>query len=253
MDLGLRGKKAIVTGATRGIGRAIVDVLAAEGCDVGFCARNEDEVQEATTALRLKGVNVIGSVVNVRDGDAYKAWLEKTATDLGGCDVFVPCVSAGAGMDSEKNWWKCFEVDVLHTVRGCETLMPHLEKSGSGSIVIISSTNALETFGVPQAYNAMKAALLTYSKQLSQHVGKRGVRVNSISPGPVYFDGGAWELIKGTMPKLYDWAVKQIPIGRMGAPEEVARVVAFIASPAASLITGSNIVADNGFTKRVQF
>jgi NAD(P)-dependent dehydrogenase (short-subunit alcohol dehydrogenase family) len=99
----------------------------------------------------------------------------------------------------------------------------------------------------------MKAALLTYSKQLSQHVGKRGVRVNSISPGPVYFDGGAWELIKGTMPKLYDWAVKQIPIGRMGAPEEVARVVAFIASPAASLITGSNIVADNGFTKRVQF
>lgn len=253
MDLGLRGKKAIVTGATKGIGRAIVELLALEGADIGLCARAADEVAETVAALKVRGINAVGEAVNVRDGEHYKAWLERTATALGGCDIFIPNVSAGGGFDSEKNWVKSFEVDVLHTVRGCETLMPHLEKSGSGSIVIISSTNALETFGVPQAYNAMKAALLTYSKQLSQHVGKRGVRVNSISPGPVYFDGGAWELIKGTMPKLYDWAVKQIPIGRMGAPEEVARVVAFIASPAASLITGSNIVADNGFTKRVQF
>jgi NAD(P)-dependent dehydrogenase (short-subunit alcohol dehydrogenase family) len=131
--------------------------------------------------------------------------------------------------------------------------MPWLEKSGAGSIVIISSTNALETFGVPQAFNAMKAALITYAKQLAQHVGKKGVRVNAVSPGPIYFEGGAWELIQGTMPKLYDYALKQIPSGRMGTPEEVARVVAFVASPAGNLIAGSNIVADNGFTKRVQF
>ena len=180
---GLRGKKAIVTGATRGIGRAIVDMLAAEGCDVGFCARNEDEVQEATTALRLKGVNVLGAAVNVRDGDAYKAWLEKTAADLGGCDMFVPCVSAGAGMDSEKNWWKCFEVDVLHTVRGCETLMERLKASGQGAIVIISSTNAIEVFGGPMAYNAMKAGLINYAKQLANFVGKSNVRVNTVHRG----------------------------------------------------------------------
>ena len=253
MDLGLRGKKAIVTGATRGIGRAIVDMLAAEGCDVGFCARNEDEVQEATTALRLKGVNVLGAAVNVRDGDAYKAWLEKTAADLGGCDVFVPCVSAGAGMDSEKNWWKCFEVDVLHTVRGCETLMERLKASGQGAIVIISSTNAIETFAAPMGYNAMKAALITYAKQLSQFVGRQNVRVNAVSPGPIYFEGGAWEMIKGTNPKFYESTLRAIPAGRMGTPEEVARVVAFLASPAASLITGANVVADNGFTKGVRF
>ncbi len=253
MDLGLRGKKAIVTGATKGIGRAIVDLFAQEGADIALCARDEAEVSSTVSVLAARGVNAIGEAINVRDGDAYKGWLERAANALGGCDIFVANVSAGGGFDSEKNWVKSFEVDVLHTVRGCETLMPYLEKTGAGSIVIIASTNALETFGVPQAYNAMKAALITYSKQLSQHVGKKGVRVNSVSPGPIYFDGGAWELVKGTMPKLYDWAIRQIPSGRMGSPEEVARVVAFVASPAASLITGSNIVADRGFTKRVQF
>lgn len=253
MDLGLGGKKAIVTGATKGIGRAIVELFAQEGVDIGLCSRTQVDVDATIRALKQRGVNAVGEAVNVRDGEAYKAWLERTAQALGGCDVFVPNVSAGGGFDSEKNWTKNFEVDVMHTVRGCETLMPYLEKSGSGSVVIIASTNALETFGVPQAFNAMKAALITYAKQLSQHVGKKGVRVNSVSPGPIYFEGGAWELIKGTMPKLYDYALRQIPCGRMGTPEEVARLVAFVASPAGSLLTGSNLVADNGFTKRVQF
>ncbi len=253
MDLGLRGKKAIVTGATKGIGRAIVEALIAEGVDVGFCARSEDEVTEATAALKAKGGTVVGGAVNVRDGDAYKAWLESTAQALGGCDIFVPNVSAGGGMDSEKNWWKNFEIDVLHTVRGCETLMEHLKKSGSGSIVIISSTNAIETFAAPMAYNAMKASLITYAKQLSQFVGKAGVRVNAVSPGPIYFEGGAWEMIKGTNPKFYESTLRAIPSGRFGTPEEVARVVAFLASPAASLITGANVVADNGFTKGVRY
>lgn len=252
MDLGLKGKKAIVTGATKGIGRAIVELLASEGVSVGFCARNEDEVASASAALRAKSVAAVGGTVNVRDGDAYKAWLETTAAKLDGCDIFVPNVSGGGGMDSEKNWVRNFEIDVLHTVRGCETLMPHLKKSGQGAVVIIASTNAVETFVAPMAYNAMKAALVTYSKQLSQFVGKRGVRVNAVSPGPIYFEGGSWEMIKGTMPQLYESTMSAIPCGRMGTPDEVARVVVFLASPAASLITGANVVADNGFTKRVQ-
>ena len=253
MDLGLRGKKAIVTGATKGIGRQIVELLAAEGCDVALCARSEDEVDEAVRSLKARGVTVVGGAVNVRDGEAYRAWLEKAVAELGGCDIFVPNVSAGGGMDSEKNWWKNFEVDVLHTVRGCETLMPQLEKSGHGSIVMISSTNAVETFYVPMAYNAMKAALITYSKQLSQFVGRKNVRVNSVCPGPIYFEGGAWEMIKSTNQKMYDATLRAMPNGRFGSPEEIARVVAFLASPAASIITGANVVADNGYTKRVQF
>lgn len=253
MDLQLKGKNAIVTGATKGIGRAIVELFASEGVNIGFCARGEDEVAQTRQALEAKGVKAVGGTVNVRDGDAFKAWLEQTATALGGCDIFVPNVSGGGGMDSEKNWVRNFEIDVMHTVRGCETLMTHLKKSGQGSVVIIASTNAVETFVAPMAYNAMKAALVTYSKQLSQFVGRKGVRVNAISPGPIYFEGGAWEMIKGTTPQLYDATIKAIPSGRMGTPEEVARVVAFLASPAASLITGANIIADNGFTKRVQF
>jgi NAD(P)-dependent dehydrogenase (short-subunit alcohol dehydrogenase family) len=252
MDLGLRGKKAIVTGATKGIGRAVVELLAAEGADIGLCARTPEEVQEALKAIKTRGVNAVGEAVNVRDGEVYKKWLETTAVALGGCDIFIAGVSAGGGMDSEKNWVRNFEVDVLHTVRGCEALQPHLEKSGSGSIVIIGSTNAVETFAAPMAYNAMKAALITYSKQLSQFVGKKNIRVNTVSPGPIYFEGGAWEMIKGTQAKFYDWALKQFPNGRMGTVEEIARVIVFVASPAASLMTGANVIADNGFTKRVQ-
>lgn len=253
MDLGLRGKKAIVTGATKGIGRAVVELLATEGADVGLCARTQEEVDDAVQSLKRRGVNATGAALNVRDGEALKKWLDEAVATLGGCDIFIPSVSAGAGMDSEKNWVRNFEVDVLHTVRGCEALMPHLEKSSGGSVVVVGSTNAVETFAAPMAYNAMKAALITYSKQLAQFVGKKNIRVNSVSPGPIYFEGGAWEMIKGTQPKFYEWAVKQIPVGRMGSAEEIARVIVFIASPAASLITGANVVADNGFTKRVQF
>lgn len=252
MDLGLQGKKAIVTGATKGIGRAVVELLAREGVNVGFCARTAEEVAEAAASLESLGVHAFGTAVNVRDAEAYKAWLARAVEALGGCDVFIPSVSAGGGMDSEKNWVRNFEIDVLHTVRGCEALLPHLEKSGQGAVVIIGSTNAVETFVAPMAYNAMKAALITYSKQLSQFVGRKNVRVNTVSPGPIYFEGGAWEMIKGTQPKLYEWALKQIPVGRMGTAEEIARIIVFIASPASSLITGANIVADNGFTKRVQ-
>jgi NAD(P)-dependent dehydrogenase (short-subunit alcohol dehydrogenase family) len=252
MDLGLRGKRAIVTGATKGIGRGVVELLLDEGASVSFCARTADEVTEAVEALQRPDVQVFGEAVNVRDGEALKGWLERSVAALGGCDIFIPAVSGGGGMDSEKNWVRNFEIDMLHTVRGCDALMPHLEKSGSGSIVIIGSTNAVETFAAPMAYNAIKAGLITYSKQLSQFVGKKLVRVNTVSPGPIYFEGGAWEMIKGTQAKFYDWAIKQIPSGRMGSVEEIARVIVFVASPSASLITGANIIADNGFTKRVQ-
>jgi NAD(P)-dependent dehydrogenase (short-subunit alcohol dehydrogenase family) len=253
MDLGLKGRSAIITGSTRGIGRAIAEKLASEGVNVGIGARDDEATARAGEEIREKyGVKVYAEPCNVKDADAYKAWLEAGIEALGGLDIFVPNVSGGGGMDSEKNWWRNFEIDVLHTVRGAETCLPALKKSGAGAIVIIGSTNAVETFMAPMAYNAMKAALVTYGKQLSQFVAGKGVRVNTVSPGPIYFEGGAWEMIKGTMPDMYEGTLKQIPTGRMGTPEEVANVVTFLASPAASLVTGINLVADNGFTKRVQ-
>ncbi|MEM9305216.1 MAG: SDR family oxidoreductase [Pseudomonadota bacterium] len=253
MRLGLRGKKAIITGSTRGIGRCIAETMAKEGADVAICSRDPEEVEEVVAEMRRNhDSRIIGGGVNVRDKEKYEQWLVDIADELGGCDVFVPNVSAGGGFDSEKNWWKNFEIDVLHTVRGCDALMDHLKEGEGGSIVIIGTTNAVEQFAAPMAYNAMKAALITYSKQLGLFVGHEGVRVNTVSPGPVYFEGGAWEMIKGTQEKFYNSIIRKIPRGEMGSPQEIANVVTFVASPAASYMNGANVIVDGGFTKRVQ-
>jgi NAD(P)-dependent dehydrogenase (short-subunit alcohol dehydrogenase family) len=128
-----------------------------------------------------------------------------------------------------------------------------LEKSASGSVVIISSTAAVETFIVPQAFNSIKAALLTYSKQLSQAWGPKGIRVNAVTPGPVSFPTGNWEAIKTAMPDFYNATATQFALGRFGAPDDIARGIVFLASPASAYTTGTNLVIDGGYTKRVQF
>jgi NAD(P)-dependent dehydrogenase (short-subunit alcohol dehydrogenase family) len=253
MNLGLKGKKAIVTGATKGIARRVVEMLADEGCDVALCARKAPEVEEAVAALRAKGVKAYGAPVNVKEAEPYKAWLLKAAEELGGCDIFIPAVSAGGGAEGEKNWYRNFEIDLMGVVRGCETLQPALKTSGSGAIVLISTTAAVETFVAPMAYNALKAALLTYSKQLSQVVFKRNIRVNVVSPGPIEFPGGSWAQIRENMADFYSATMAQQPNGRFGTAEEVAKCIVFLASPAASWVTGTNLIVDGGFTKRVQF
>jgi NAD(P)-dependent dehydrogenase (short-subunit alcohol dehydrogenase family) len=254
MDLELKGKRAIVTGATKGICRRIVQLLADEGCHIALCARNAEEVKETVKALKSNRIKVYGAPVNVKDAESYKKWLTSAAEKLGGCDIFVPGVSAGGGMDGEKNWYRNFEIDVMGTVRGCETLMPFLSQAeGGGSIVFISTTAAVETFMAPMAYNALKAALITYAKQLSQMVFRKNVRVNVVSPGPILIEDGAWDLIQKNQPDIYNATVAQQPNGRMGTAEEVARCAVFLASPAASWVTGVNLIVDGGFTKRVQF
>jgi NAD(P)-dependent dehydrogenase (short-subunit alcohol dehydrogenase family) len=253
MDLGLRGKKAIVTGATKGIARGVVELLLAEGADVAFCARTADEVAEAVAQLKKPGSNVFGEALSVRDGEALRGWLERSVAALGGCDIFIPAVSGGGGMDSEKNWVRNFEIDMLHTVRGCEALMPHLQKSESGSIVIIASTNAVETFAAPMAYNAIKAGLVTYAKQLSQFVGKHAVRVNAVSPGPIYFEGGPWDRIRQHAPAVLADAEAHCVIGRLGRPEDVAAAVVFLASPVSGFTVGQNLHVDGGYMEHIAF
>lgn len=253
MDLGLVGKRAIVPGSTKGILRYVVDQLVDEGCDVAICSRSDDSVAKALRELSGGRGKAIGRACDVNNKEDYVAWIEEMAKELGGVDIFVPGVSAGGGMDSEKNWWKNFEVDVLSTVRGCEAVIPHMEAAGGGSIVFISTTAAVETFGVPQAYNAMKGSLLVYAKQLSQMVGKDKIRVNSVSPGPIIFEGGVWEMLRDTMQKWFEKTVRDHPQGRLGDPTEVANCIVFLASPAASWVSGTNMMVDGGFTKRVQF
>lgn len=252
MDLGLKGTKAIITGGTKGIGRAIAEALTDEGADVAICSRNADEVKKAVSELGAKGTKVVGDAVDVGDGDAYKGWLAKAAEQLGGCDVFVANVSGG-NAPGEQGWRNNFEFDVLGTVRGVEVLLPSLEKSGKGNIIVISTTAALEHFLGAGPYGAMKAGLINYASALAVDLAPKGIRVNSVSPGPIFIEGGAWNFIKDNMTPLYESTLKQIPMGRMGKAEEVAAQVAFLVSPRAGFTTGSNIVIDGGFTKRVQF
>ena len=253
MDLGLRGKKVILTGGSRGIGRAALEIFAAEGCDVAFFSRNQKQVDETAAALKKFGGKVYGSTFDLNNlASGYAGWLTRAADQLGGCDIFVPGASA-SGSQATGDWQKCFEFDVLGTVKGCEALAPYLEKSGSGSVIVMSSTAAAETFIVPQAFNAFKAALLTYAKQLSQAWGPKGIRVNTVMPGPISFPTGNWETIKTAMPDLYNATAGQFALGRFGVPEDVARTIVFLASPASAYTTGTTVVVDGGYTKRVQF
>jgi 3-oxoacyl-[acyl-carrier protein] reductase len=186
------------------------------------------------------------------DHQAYRDWLTRAVGELGGCDIFIHnASSSGAGATGD--WQKTFDLDIMGAVGAIEVLTPELAKSGSGSVIFMSSTAAVETFVAPQAFNALKAALITYGSQLSQALAAQGIRVNTVSPGPIEYPGGNWEMIKGVMPALYEGTKAAMPMGRLGEPDEVARAVVFLASPAASYITGAHLVIDGGFTKRVQF
>ncbi len=253
MDLGLQGRKAIVVGAARGIGIAVAQTLAREGCDLAICARSEDGVKDAVASLVGYGTKVVGRACNVKKVDEYKAWLDWALDELGGCDVLVPISSAGGGIGSEKYWQNAFEVDVMGPVRAVEAVLPGMIERQSGAIVLIATTSAGEAMGGPQPYNAMKGSLVIWGKQLALAHGKDGVRVNIVSPGPVEFEGGNWDMIKGTMEKFYNATLRQQPAGRFGTPEEIARAIAFLASPAASWCNGSHLVVDGGFTNRTHF
>lgn len=253
MDLGLQGKKAIIVGGARGIGYAIAEVLAREGCDLAVSARSGDAIKDAVASLKRYDVKAVGAAVDVKKPDGYRKWLEKAVEQLEGCDILIPITSAGGGLGSEKYWQKAFEVDVMGPVRAVDTVLPHMTKQGGGSIVLIATTSAGEAMGGPQPYNAMKASLITWGKQLALAHGKDGIRVNVVSPGPIEFEGGNWEMIKDTMTKFYEATLRQQPLGRFGKPEEIARCIAFIASPAASWVNGSHLVVDGGFTNRTHF
>jgi 3-oxoacyl-[acyl-carrier protein] reductase len=256
MDLQLHGKKAIVAGGTRGIGRAIVELLADEGADVGLCARNASQVEETIAVLRGKGVTAYGEPVDIADGSALKAFVARAGEALGGIDILVSNASALVQGSGEDDWQAMYDVDVMGAVRMFDAAKPFLERAaeqhGDAAFVIVSSVSAAETSNA-SAYGAMKAALIHYAKGVARECAGRRIRCNVVSPGTVLFDGGVWGNVRDQIPGLFEQMIARNPTGRMGTPEEIAAAVVFLASPRSSFTTGINMVVDGAITSRANF
>jgi 3-oxoacyl-[acyl-carrier protein] reductase len=253
MDLQLNGTRVLVTGGTRGIGRAIVEGFLDEGATVGFCARNPEEVAATQQALKERGSGTVtGTVVDVGDADALAAWVEESAGAFGGLDVVVANVSALAIPDTEENWQTSLNVDLMHTVRLVRAAMPHLERSEAPSIIAISSVSGRESDFASGPYGTAKTAIVGYINGLALQLAEKGIRANTVSPGNTYFEGGVWASIEGGNPELFEMAVGLNPTGHMGTPEEIAGPVVFLASPRARRVSGTNLVVDGALTRGIQ-
>ena len=253
MDLGLAGKRALVTGGSRGVGRSIVERLVAEGMTVAICARGKEGVDNTVEAL---GDQVIGAAVDASDHAALEQWALTMAEQMGGVDVVIPNASALGGIPkSPEGWRRNFEVDLMSSVTLIDAALPFLRES-RGSIVQIGTITAVEYHNYPGgglSYGPLKAALINYIAQLAKEEAVNGVRANAVSPGPIYIKGGSWDRIRQGKPDYFELNLKRQPFGRFGYPGEVANVVAFMASDCASWVTGQNTVVDGGFTQRIGY
>jgi 3-oxoacyl-[acyl-carrier protein] reductase len=256
MDLGLKGKNAIILGGTRGIGRAIADTLAKEGANVAVCARNADQVAAAVAELKAFGVNATGAPVDVTDGAALKAWIAEAASALGGLDILISNAGAMAQGNDVAAWESNFKLDVLAAVNAFDAAQPHLAKaaaaSGDAAFVIISSISAAQADRA-DSYGPVKAALIHMAKGLARQYAKIGLRVNVVSPGMVFFEGGVWHTVKTNAPDFFAQANARNPTGRCATPQEIANAAVFLASPASSYTTGANLIVDGAVSNRVNF
>jgi len=249
MDLELAGKRALVTGATRGLGRAIAEQLVAEGCALAICARNVDEVERATAELRARGATVHGAALDVADAPALERFVAGAAEALGGLDLLVANAGGSAGgerlEDTEADDWRTtFDLNVVHAAVAARAATPLMRAAGGGAMVFIASISGLRP--QPRAqYAAAKAAEIHLAVSLARELGPDGIRVNALSPGSILFPGGGWDRRRQNDAEAFEqWVRDEFPLGRLGTAREVADVACFLLSARASWISGTNVVVD---------
>ena len=257
MDLGLSGRRAIVAGASRGIGLAIATALREEGASVAICARDPERLNASAAALC--GIDAEGTVftrpTDLADANDVRTFVQEAVDALGGLDIYVHSAS-GFGDPSDAGWLRTLNIDLMAAVRGVEVARSALETSDAGSIVLIGSTASMQWFGHPKVgptgYGPAKAAQRVLVNEMAQSFGRQGIRANAVSPGATVFEGGNWASVRDRNPELWGTVTRQFPFRRLVTDEEVARVVAFVASPAAMGINGTHIVVDGGQNNGVQ-
>ena len=245
MQLELTGRNAIIAGGSRGIGRSIALTFAQAGANVSICARGETALRATEAELRQFGHAVHAVTCDLGNASAVADYVTAAAQALGGIDVLVNNASGFGSSDDEAGWAASVSVDLMAPVRASHAALPYLEKS-QGSIIHISSIAGLKASARTPPYGAVKAALIQYTLSQAAHLAAKHIRVNCIAPGSIEFPGGSWEKRKTSDPKLYNAILGRIRFGRLGTPQEIANVALFLASSAASWVTGQTIAVDGG-------
>ncbi len=246
MNISLKGKRAVIAGGSRGIGRSIALALAGAGANVSICARGADGLKAAAADIGKHGVQVHWAPCDLADATAIKAYVESAASTLGGIDILVNNAS-GFGMgDDEAGWAAGLNVDVMATVRASHAAIPYIDKAGGGAILNISSISGYRASARSAPYAAVKAALINYTQSQAVMLAGKRIRVNAIAPGSIEFPGGTWEKRKTENPALYEATLKSIPWGRYGKPDEIATAALFLVSDLASWVTGQTLTVDGG-------